>query len=180
MRISIVLILVLILGSGSQNPPSSPTVAAHIRDLIDTLPTDSFLRLELQGGARGDGIHYAWMDSMRHQAVKRVVAEVHIHFSRNGKPKEMKTVRVLYYSDYDATSVQITDPNRLQRIRVSGLEEQLERIAVERAAHGSWVDIPRPKPHPFVGRTSVELFDDEWLPLRPPLFGADPSQATPP
>jgi hypothetical protein len=173
---TIAFILIWLLASGGQKPElgssTNPAVEAHIRELIETLPPDSFLRGQLQAGARGEGIHYAWMDGMRREAVKKTVAQIHIRFMGNGKPKDMKIVRMLYYGAYDSSFAQITDQTSLEKIRVSGLEQQLEKAALERAAQGSWVDIPRPKPVPFVGGTSVDLLDDEWLPITHPLFGA--------
>jgi hypothetical protein len=64
-------------------------------------------------------------------------------------------------------------PKTLERIRTSGLEEELKALALRQAEHGSWADVPQPRPDPFVGGTAVLFYDDGWLPAPPyPMFTA--------
>jgi len=142
---------------------SSPAVEEHIRDIIRELPPDSELRRELLLGARGNGVHYAWMDQMRKQGIKRVVVWIDIRFNHKGRPKKMGLNRTEYFAQYEG-GIPISDDARLGVTRATGLEKELTTLALERARHGSWVDVPRPRPRPFIGGTQVQFLDDEWLP----------------
>lgn len=142
---------------------SSAVVEDHIRDIIRELPDDSALRRNLLQGARGNGVHYSWMDDMRKQGIKRAIVWIDIRFDSKGRPKEMSLNRIEYFAHYEG-DIPISDKTRLETIRASGLEKELETLGLERARHGFWVDIPRPKPRPFVGGTEVKFLDDEWLP----------------
>lgn len=150
----------------------SPSAESHIRKLINELPVDSAVRHQLENGARGDGVHYSWMDEMGREGVKRARVQVTISFKRNGRPKNMNIQEIEYYQDYDLKSSPIIDRSRLSEIQKSGLEDSLRRVALERALHGSWLDVPHPRPKPFVGGTTVDIFDDEWIPVGRPLYGA--------
>jgi hypothetical protein len=75
----------------------------------------------------------------------------------------MSVNRTEYFTQYEGGAA-ISDNARLDAIRASGLEKELNNLALEKARHGFWFDLPRPKPHPFVGGTHVEFLDDEWIP----------------
>jgi hypothetical protein len=150
-------------GASQARPATSPAVEEHIRQVIKQLPPDSLLRRALLRGARGDGVHHPWMDEMRRQGIKRVLVWIDIRFKRNGHPKRMRLDRTEYFAQYSG-GAPISDAKRLAAIRASGLEKELDNLALQRAARGHWLDVPRPRPHPFLGGTIVEFFDDEWLP----------------
>ena len=76
-----------------------------------------------------------------------------------------------YFSNYDGAG-EISDPERLKSIRASNVAGQLNDLALKEATHGNWVDIPRPRPKPFVGGIKIEFLDDEWLPIPPALYGS--------
>lgn len=156
-----------------QLQPSAPNadVDKHLREIARQLPSDSSLKSDILAGARGSGVHYAWMDQMAKTDIKRVVVQVDIAFHHNGRPKHSSVNHVEYFSEYDGGSP-LSDPARLKAIRDSGLENQLESVALERVAHGAWVDVPRPRPKPFVGGIWIEFFDDEWLAVFPSLYFA--------
>jgi hypothetical protein len=87
----------------------------------------------------------------------------------------MKVARTEYFAQYDKGE-RISDVDRLKSIRASGLEQKLTAVALQKAAHGFWVDVPRPRPRPFVGAAEIEFFDDEWVPtLNAPLYCAGKS-----
>jgi len=65
------------------------------------------------------------------------------------------------------------DAERLDILRTTGVLEKVGSAALEKAAHGYWIDVPKPEPHPFVGAARMVFFDDEWLPaLWAPLYCA--------
>jgi len=57
----------------------TPEGEEHVRSLIQTLPVNSDMRRTLEEGGRGPGVHYPWMDAMKHQGVQQ--AEVRLVFS---------------------------------------------------------------------------------------------------
>jgi hypothetical protein len=150
-------------------PANSAAVEDHLRDIARELPAESALRRNLLKGARGNGTHYPWMDDMRRQRIKRAVVWVNIRFDSKGQPKTMSVNQTQYFALYEG-GAPISDNAQLSTIRKTGLEEELNTLALEKARHGYWVDLPGPKPHPFVGETQIEFLDDEWLPA--PLAAA--------
>jgi ethanolamine utilization microcompartment shell protein EutL len=51
-------------------------VEKHIQQIMKELPSESLLRGLLLQGARGNGVHYAWMDELSKHGIKRVVVGV--------------------------------------------------------------------------------------------------------
>jgi hypothetical protein len=160
--------LALVLGACRERPmPKSPDRAAeqHIQEIKNSLPAGCFVKDAL-ALYRGDGIRQPWMDRMRTLHVKMAVYEVRgfwlIFF---GRPNP-KVTRKMYFSGYCGPGSQITDAAWLRRIRDSGLESQLEAVAISRA------DKPRAALDPLPSwckrcYTQVFFFDDEWLPNVP-------------
>jgi hypothetical protein len=152
-----------------------PEVERHIHDLISELSANSLLKGELVSGARGNGIHQVWMSDMQQDGIKRAVVWVSLQFDRRGKPKQMRVERTEYFKQYE-NGKRVFDTEYLRSIRASGLEQKLTAVALQKAAHGYWVDVPRPRPRPFTGAAKVEFFDDEWLPsLGAPIYCAGKS-----
>jgi hypothetical protein len=111
------------------------------------------------------------MDDMRQEGIKRAIVWMKIDFNRHGKPIRMQVDRTEYFTQYEGGRV--LDLNLFNSFRDRGLQQRLAAIALQKAAHGNWVDVPRPKPRPFVGGVVIEFFDDEWLPtLDAPLYCA--------
>jgi hypothetical protein len=161
-----VLGLAFVLGACSEMPePKNPdrAVEQHIEEVKNSLPPGCFVRDALSIPLyRGDGIRQPWMDRMRTLQVKMVMYEVRgfwlVYF---GRPNP-KVTRRMYFSKYCGPGSQITDAAWLRRIRDSGLESELEAVAISRA------DKPRPAldPLPFWCKgcyTEVFFTDDEWL-----------------
>jgi len=170
--VSAVIAVFLLLSAGglaaAQELSLDPTVRQHIRAVADTLPLNSELRGLLERGEAGDGVHHRWMDDMKKGGVNRVLVEV--HFTWRGRPVKMQIQKIIYFGSYDDQKDRIADGVKLENIRVMGLEQAVRDAALLRAAKGYWVDLPRPRPKPFLGGTWVELFDDEWLPENPPRY----------
>jgi hypothetical protein len=165
------LILALVLStSGLQAGQEPSAVDIHIQQVIEQLPSESLLRAQLLDGARGNGVRFSWMDELRKRGIKRVLVGVDITFDRHGHPKQMSLGRTEYFTQYDFGGTPSLDTELLNAIRVSGLEKQLDALAMQKAAHGHWVDVPRPRPNPFVGGTQIEFLDDEWLPVLPTIY----------
>jgi len=170
--ILILLVALLALPAYSQEKVISPAAEAHIRDVMKELPADSDLRRTLSQGARGNGVHYRWMDEMQKRYIRRTVVLINISFDSKGRPREMSINRTEYFTQYEG-GVPISDSTQLEKVRTSGLEKDLSTIALEKAKHGFWTDVPHPKPRPFTGGTQIEFLDDEWLPaLSVPLYYA--------
>jgi len=76
----------------------------------------------------------------------------------------MSLNHIEYFKEYEG-GTPISDSERLGAIRGTELEGDLKSIALEKARHGFWPDVPRPKPHPFIGGTQIEFLDDERFPI---------------
>lgn len=163
-----VLAVAMCLMSGvtfAQAALDSSQVQEHIRQLILSLPSDSQTRVYLERGDRGDGLHYPWMDRMKSAHVKRV--RVFLDFEWRRHPINVRVDRIAFYSSYDADCSQITDPAQVELIQKSGLAEELGKIASSRVTASHWTFIDK-KPRSNQGLATVELMDDEWLPLFAP------------
>jgi hypothetical protein len=168
------LILVLTLSAGTNLLQLEKSSAEkRIDEIIQALPADGELKQDLLlQGAPGTCMHYAWMDKMRQQRIKRVIGTVEITFHKNGRPRKMTFAGAEYFEQYEG-KLPITDPKRLEAIRASGLEKELSMLALLRARDGAWVDAPRPRPKPFAGGAQVEFLDDEEHPVKPVMYFAN-------
>jgi hypothetical protein len=171
--IATLLLLHPFLHGCSQGVSSPIQVGEHIRKVIESLPPDSRLRLDLEEGARGNGVHYPWMNLMQKEGVRRVL--VVVSFDWDGHAQNMKVNRLVFYNKYDTDCAQITDERVLDRIRTSGLEQQLEQFAISRTSSSKWYSVDDKRKHAR-GMNRVYAFDDEWLP-HPGNFFFDPSSS---
>lgn len=89
---------------------------------------------------------------------------IDIRFHRNGRPKEMKLDHIEYFTEREGAAP-ISDRERLGEIHATELERELKTLALEKAKHGTWCDVPRPRPHPFIGGTQIEFVDDAEHPI---------------
>lgn len=164
--------VLLILRAYAQDPGSkpvlTPTVQKHLQKIAETLPLDSGLRDGLEHGGHGDGVHRPWMDEMRQMGIKRVV--VRTEFVWHKKPTDIKVTKLVYFSTYEGDCGQIADPQRLSKIRSSGLAAELSDQAEQDTLRGHWMFIDRRPRHLRNGITTITLFDDEWLPTLPIMF----------
>jgi hypothetical protein len=153
------------------------TAREHIRQIAQTLPPDSRLRLSLQEGKHGDGVREPWMGTMRREGVRRAL--VRTEFSLRGRQPadDVKVSRILYFSEYEGNCAQISDPRRLEEIRASGLGEDVGKAAVQRTAQRN-VQVVDGLVTALRGVGDQVFFDDEWLPAPHPFLS--PSSATKP
>jgi len=161
--------LLVFLSAYAQNTGPKPVLSAavqeHLKEIAESLPPDSLLRIGLEHGGHGDGIYHAWMDEMRQQGIRRAL--VSTEFVWRKKPTDIKVTRVVYFSTYDGDCGQIVDPQQLSKIRSSGLEAELSEEAVQRTTHTHWFHRGPPRRNK-PGWCVVHLLDDEWLPSSPP------------
>jgi ankyrin repeat protein len=171
LRPAIVWVLLSLTGCHTQAPTPVTHKAAgeqHARGLVSTLPVDDLLRRFVDGGRIGDGTHYPWMDQMKRLGVKQ--ARIVVYMTWFFGPRQMKPVRVTYYTDYSFDAPQITDEQHLRELMSSGLEDAIKTEALRYAPHGAWIDLPHSIFRPFRAATTIILFDDEWLPVLPHMY----------
>jgi hypothetical protein len=161
--LSLILTLLAHVGRPQTQPAISPEAESHIQEIIAELPVDSDLRKQLLHGAHGNGVRYPWMDDMRKQNIKCVRIWVDIRFNSGGHPKKVSVNRIEYFNHFEGGNP-LLDNDLLNSVRTTGLESELSSLALGLARHGFWTDVPRPKPHPFVGGAQIEFLADEWLP----------------
>lgn len=151
--ISIVACVYLMSYVALQRAPSASD--AQISQLMATLPRESALRLAWEAGSRGDGVHFPWMDKMKHQGVRRAWVVVVGGITKD--PNRLAVDHTTYYSGYQGGSSEILDASWIERIRESGLAADLEKVALERAPSSPWYQ------HDST-RIPIDLLDDAQLP----------------
>lgn len=174
------ILLIVALASMMQaqkEPLKVPSDASeHIRHLIQILPEGSQVRTLLQEGMHGDGVRHAWMDEMKKLGIKRTL--VLVDFAWRDRATDIRPDRILYFREYDSDCSQITDVNRLEEIRASGIAQELEKFVQEKTRNMRWYYLEK-KPHAKQGISRMELFDDEWLPTLAPEFWPSPPPWSP-
>ena len=154
--------------------PFDLSAQQHVQQIADGLPQYSLLRISLEEGSHGSGEKQQYMDSMKRLVVKRAHFEVEGSW-QHGQPKNLQIALRMYFDNYDGPHTRITDAQRLGEIRKSGLQDELDRVAIQRAeqARPFVVDGPLPFKNGDRVYAGVELYDDPWL-WEPPalLFGS--------
>lgn len=134
----------------------------HIRQVIESLDKYNELRMALEDGYRGDGIHHSWMDDMRKLGIKHV-SFIFRFFWDQGVLK-LTVSEVIYLQKY--YQFEVTDPVALRQIADSGLRDKLEVEARQRATSEIQASIKQFEPKTLAcGTVSEILFDDEALPI---------------
>jgi hypothetical protein len=163
LKILLVVIFLLFIGCGQQQASTQPNAAAqrHLEE-IRNAPPGTFHRTLLERGWHGDGIHEPWMDDMRKQNVKGAMFEVHGTWLLPFGFIRPNVTRIMYFGKYAGPNAQITDARWLEKIRSSGLEKELEKVALRRADRASRLlhSTPLTCKDCFA---QVRLVDDEWL-----------------
>ena len=134
----------------------------YIAGLIGSLKPGNVLRLALEQGSRGDGLHRIWMDEMKSMGIKQ--AAYHFRFSWDGGAIDKMYVRkISYLHQYYHYGKAYQDPEEIEKIVKTGLARTLECEARKKATiflNG----LLRPGT-PAVGTVYANLLDDERLPL---------------
>lgn len=173
--------LLVFLPAHAQNkgpvPVLTPAVQKHLKEIAESLPPDSLLRYWTDRGVHGDGVHHPWMDEMRQMGIKRVVVRTEFRWQK--RPTDVKATYFVYSSTYDGDCGQIVDPQRLSKIRSSGLEAELSEQAVQDTLRGHWRFIDHSPRHLKRGVTVITLLDDEWIQTWPISFSIPPKTVDP-
>jgi hypothetical protein len=173
--------VLLILRAYAQNPGPervlTPAVEKHLKEIAESLPSDSLLLYWMERGVHGDGVHHPWMDEMRQMAIKRVVVKTEFRWQK--RPLNVKVTYFVYSSTYDGDCGQIADPQLLSKIRSSGLEAELSNQAVQDTLRGHWRFIDQAPHHLKRGVTVITLLDDAWLPTWPISFSTPTKRVDP-
>ena len=151
--------------SGQQSPPVSnlnPAAESRVQEILKSLESDDTLRHSLERGSRGDGIHYAWMDTMRRYGVKQ--ASFVISFRWKDGVESLKIKKVSFLRQYYRYDTQITDRSLLQQLRTVGLEREV-RAAILMRAIGNLRGHRLGSQRQARGTLYLNLLDDETLPI---------------
>jgi len=98
---------------------------------FDSLPACSNLGEDFENGNRGDGKDLPYMAAMRQVGVHRAVFVLSATYPALGTtPKVVTVEHRVYFSQLDGPAGSITDSNALARIRDSGVQAQLDKIAI--------------------------------------------------
>jgi hypothetical protein len=138
--------------------------ADFISTLIRTLDETNALRLALESGDRGDGIHYAWMDEMKSFGIKQSSYVFKFKWE-NGRVRTIKVKQIAYHPGYYKYDLSITNDSKLEQIKSTSLEKTLESEAISRAKRFLTNIISKNKSKSASGTVYVNLLDDERLPI---------------
>ncbi len=140
-----------------------------VQDLLKELPEHSWLRSRLavwviqHSDMRQGASEEPYLQGMRQEGIKRAYFELSSIW-RAGKPQDVRVISRLYFDKYDGPHAQIADQRSIDAIRASGLENLLDRVAIDWAkerplVYGIEHAIVR---HPEGKQmfTKAELFDD--------------------
>ncbi len=174
MKVLLLALLILCFGAAQQSSASLKPIKSadeRIAKLKTSLQSDNPLRLALERGYRGDGLHRAWMDTMRRLAVKQ--ASFVVGFIWDDGVKSLKVSNITYLQDYYRYDTEFKDQKLLRRFRDEGLErllsDEITLRAKENVRRLILEDVPRSaggvRPHQAHGTLYLNLLDDEALPV---------------
>jgi len=135
----------------------------HTLQVIQSLWKFNPLRLALEDGLRGDGVHYPWMDDMRKLGVKQVAYTIQFVFHRGTLRRRI--IHSSYYPEYYQLDVTVKDGRILRKIVASGLKRKLDAAVMKRARSAIRPVLKEWSKPQACGIIYLNLLDDENLPI---------------
>jgi hypothetical protein len=135
----------LVFGQSVSSGVQSQTTLGEAKALLDTIP-DCSSSLVQPLGSQGKEPHF--MGLMRKLGVARAMIDVG-GTAGSGGMENPKIAGRLYFRLYDGSRTQIADAAKIKLIRASGLEQQLDRIAIEEAEVARQFNIDSVSASPF-------------------------------
>ena len=132
-------------------------------DVIKSLDTVNPMRVVLEGGMRGHGPHYFWMDEMKARGIKQVHFEVGFIWYEN--TIRVRVTKANYLSNYFDLLHPKNDPKFLGEVTDSDFELQVKAEAESRAYEEVRMLMTEGKQKTGCGMIFKDLFDDERLPV---------------
>jgi hypothetical protein len=139
----------------------NPSAESRVQEILKSLEPDNTLRFSLERGTRGNGIHYAWMDTMQRYGIKQASFVVSFKWKDGVLSLKIKNVSFLrHYYRYDT---RIKDRKLLQQFRRLGLEQEVRDAILMRAK----ADLAQRMKNQrrANGTLYLNLLDDEALPI---------------
>jgi hypothetical protein len=171
MRVSGFFVLMFCIASGfvgQQSLYAQTNPEERIARILKTLEPDNTLRLALEDGTRGKGVHEPWMDKMQAFQVKQ--AWFTIDFTWFNGVESLKITDVRYLRTYYRYDSAIKDQKTLDELHSGRLEQDLRAAALSRAIDHVLAIIEgvqrsaNVNPKKAHGTLYVNLLDDEILP----------------
>jgi len=115
-----------------------------------------------------------WIRTMHKLGVKRAI--VSLEFDWNGKPENIRVIKILYFDKYDEDCAQITNRGKIAEIELSGLPAELTRAAESPASISDWKSLEGME-NAKRGGINIMISDGSWPPSRgwQPLMSPLPS-----
>ena len=167
---TVLLSLTIIVNAQQASPVRAlnPAAESRAQEILRGLEGDNTLRLSLESGERGDGVHYGWMDKMRQYGIKQ--ASFVISFKWKGGVESLKIKKVSFLRRYYRYDTQIKERTLLRQFREVGLERELRDVILIRAKASvsrmmknvAQTANLNPRRH---GTLYLNLLDDEALPI---------------
>lgn len=133
----------------------------YVASVIRSLNESNVLRMALERGERGDGVHSQWMDGMRSFNIKQAAYAFRFHWDGRAV-SEISVKKATYGREYYEPASTIKVKTELEQIERSGLGSTLEAEA-KKAAVSFLFKILRIGQRAS-GTVYVSLLDDERLP----------------
>lgn len=114
-------------------------------------------------------IESPYMSRMREMGVARASIQIQGEY-RKGKAKNLRSTRHVYFNKFDGPDSQISDDATLSAIKNSGLQETLDKIAIEKASKAKIaLGIEKHPAPPHQLSTDVQIFSTESIGYEPLL-----------
>jgi hypothetical protein len=169
---SLILTYLLVVGGAGQQVqlgPGSRPVSPSALKIIAQLDPGNDLRLALERGYTGDGIHRDWMDKMHRYGVRQ--ASFVLRFDWQQGFKHLTITNQAFFRQYYQFDSIVKDRKLLREIRDRGLEKELREAVVLRAAEAlprlvsSVAQTTAVRPDRARGVLYLNLLDDGSLPI---------------